>query len=133
MRLNSIALRLLSLCCIAGPFIAKAQAPVLRIDINTPARKYAEVNERDYLPWVIKPGEKDSLMVDGVKFKFTKIGGGDGFLAAYYKTTMQAPYYARLISDGLYVKSGAIELRISGLPAGPHTLLTYHNEIEGTD
>jgi len=113
--------------------IAHAQNPVIRVDLNTPDRKAAEVNEPGYLPWAVKKGKTDSIMIKGIKFTFNESGGENVMHAGYYKAGVQAPYYARLASDGLSVKGGQLELRISGLPAGLHTLLTYHNEIEGRD
>lgn len=133
MKFNRIRLSLLSLSCFVLPATMLAQTPVLRVDLNTAERKPHEVNEPGYLPWGVKPGQSDSKVLKGIRFTFTKVGGDNtGIIAGYYKTGVQAPYYARLVSDGLLVKDGsAIELRISGLSTGPHTLLTYHNEIEG--
>ncbi|HEY4789133.1 MAG TPA: T9SS type A sorting domain-containing protein, partial [Bacteroidales bacterium] len=46
----------------------------------------------------------------------------------WYKAGIQAPNYARLASDGLYAP--VVEMKIHGLPAGTHTLLTYHNTYD---
>jgi hypothetical protein len=113
-----------------------AQTPVLKVDLNTADRQPAEVNELDYTPWGIHTGPSDSMIINGIKIVFTQKGAiGTALTTNYYKTGVQAPYYARLASDGLLVKDGnagaQIEMRISGLPAGPHTLLTYHNNIDG--
>src|SRR5690606_1959765 len=96
------------------------------------SRRAAEVNEIEYTPWPFKSGNSDQLNVNGLKVTFTKKGTvGSGLATDYYKTGVQAPYFARLASDGLMVTDGnggaEIEMRISGLPAGPNTLLTYHN------
>ncbi|WP_316767161.1 Ig-like domain-containing protein [Pedobacter frigiditerrae] len=121
-------------CCI--PAMAIAQKPVLKIDLNTAERRQAEVNELGYNPWAIKSGSSDQNTYKGIKITFSKKGeAGTTLTSNYYKTGIQAPNYARLVSDGLSVKEGStgaqIEMRISGLPAGPQTLLTFHNNIDG--
>lgn len=124
--------------CYAMPYLAIAQAPVIKVDLNTADRKAAEVNELGYIPWAIKSGMEDTFAIGKIKITVKKTGdAGTGLSSDYYKTGVQAPYYARLASDGLSVKDGnagaSIEMRISGLPAGPHTLLTYHNNITGNN
>ncbi len=116
--------------------ICLAQKPVLKVDLNTAERRAAEVNELDYNPWPIKSDMQDQQTFNGIKISFTKKGeAGTTLTANYYKTGIQAPYYARLVGDGLSIKDGntgaQIEMRISGLPTGEHTLLTYHNNIDG--
>ncbi|UPZ14925.1 pectate lyase family protein [Flavobacterium humidisoli] len=51
------------------------------------------------------------------------------FTSKWYKVGMSAPFYNRLGSDGL-VTSENLELKISGLKAGKHTLLTFHNAFD---
>ncbi|WP_246229388.1 T9SS C-terminal target domain-containing protein [Sphingobacterium shayense] len=106
--------------------------PVIKIDLDESSRKIAETNETGYLPWQIKQGISDSYTVNGIKITFTKIGSAAGELVSeWYKAGMGSPSFARLISDGLTLKdsdpAGKIEMRISGLPEGENTLLTYHN------
>lgn len=114
---------------------AVAQLPEVKVDLNHFGRPEAEVNEPGYTPWPVKSAMADSLTVNGIKFKFTKVGpAGTGLTSNWYKAGLQAPYYARMANDGLTVKDGnaggMVELRISGLPAGMHTLLTYHNTVD---
>lgn len=112
--------------------LSLAQSPVIKVDLNTADRKPAEVNELNYTAWPIKTDDAGLLKAQGITFTITK-KGGDKFGSTYYKTAVQAPYYARLTGDGLVVsgQGAAFELRISGLPAGKHTLLTYHNSLRG--
>lgn len=121
----------LALCC-SIVCSAYAQKTIVKVDLNTSARREAEVNELDYLPWAIKEGTNDQKTFNGVKITFS---AHPSLIANYYKTGIQAPNYARLVSDGLSVKGGStgaqIEMRISGLSTGKHTLLTYHNNIDG--
>lgn len=122
--------------CLSIPGMLAAQTPVLKVDLNIASRRAAEVNEFEYLPWPVKTGISDTFSAKGLKITFSKKGSaGSGLTADYYKKGVQAPYYARLASDGLLVSEGnagaEIEMRISGLPAGPNTLLTFHNIIGG--
>ena len=113
------------------PALVFAQAPVLKVDMNTAERRAAEVSEPGYTAWPVKPGIANVLQLKGVTITFIKKSGDGNLAPGYYKTAVQAPYYARLAGDGLALEGGnaaaAIEMRISGLPAGQHTLLTYHN------
>jgi len=105
------------------------------VDMNKVGRQESEVNEPGYTSWYIVDGVSDSATFSGVKIKFTKVGvNGTGLTTQWYKAGLSSPNYARLASDGIMVKDGnagaQIEMRISGLPAGNHTLLTYHNTFD---
>ncbi|GAB3026126.1 hypothetical protein GCM10027051_33610 [Niabella terrae] len=112
--------------------LAGAQHPVLKVDLNETTRKLKEINEPGYTSWQFRPGIADTFRNNGVQVIFRKIHSPTGTLASsWYKLSMQVPYFARLVSDGISVKDGdrqaVIEMRISGLPTGRHSLLTYHN------
>lgn len=113
---------------------AIAQNPVIKVDMNQSGRSLTEVNEPGYTSWQIRSGMADSITIDGVKIKFRLLGNvGTGLQSDWYKAGLSAPYYARLVSDVVTVSNGnagaQIEMQISGLPAGKHTLLTYHNTV----
>lgn len=114
-----------------------AQNPVVKIDFDQSGRQSSEVSEPDYTPWVVASGTTSSLISNGVTYKLTRIGDkGDALGSNWYKTGIQAPSYARLVCDGVTVKGttanegGQIELRISGLTTGTHTLLTFLNVVD---
>jgi hypothetical protein len=102
--------------------LVQAQSPTVYIDLDKGDRSESEVTEPGYIRWPIVTSTLDSLTVDGVKFKFK----GD-FTNDWYKAGLQTPYYARLVSDALV--SPGVDLIISGLATGTHTLLTYHNTV----
>jgi hypothetical protein len=114
-----------------------AQIPVAKVDINMEGRSATEVNEPGYTPWFISRVHSDSITVSGVKFVITATAPGQNatMRCSWSKALVQAPYYARLINDGVQVDNdsilargaGDLELRIKGLPVGKHTLQTYHN------
>ncbi len=111
-------------------------APIL-IDFDMTGRSLAEGNEPGYTQWAV--GETSgsvSMTVSGVKFTLARNGGaGTGIKSAYYKAGVQAPNYARLICDALFVANGdagaSIRVTIEGLSAGTHTMQAYHNGIDG--
>lgn len=113
-----------------------AQNPVVKIDFDQSGRSTTEVGEPGYTPWVIASGTTATKTENGVTFKITKGTNGTQLATNWYKAGLLAPDYARLISDGVTVKDGTanlggeIELRISGLPTGTHTLLAFLNAVD---
>lgn len=131
---KAIVCGLVILC--AG-FSVFAQSPVIRIDFDQTGRPLAEVNEPNYTSWVVSSTPSDTRTINGVTFTLTMRGSnGTNLGTDWYKSGIQAPYYARIVSDGVTIKNGIanlgaqIELRISGLSAGNHTLLTYLNNVQ---
>ncbi|GAB3647124.1 hypothetical protein GCM10028791_08540 [Echinicola sediminis] len=98
-----------------------AQTPQLKVDFDFGGRKLGEVNEPGYTSWVIEEGRSAQATFEGISFKIK----GD-VRTSWYKAGVQAPYYARLSNDGL-VATEEVVLEISGLSAGKHSLMTFHN------
>ena len=99
-----------------------SQIPVLKVDLNISDREEEEVNEPGYIPWPINANTATKT-IQGITFEF-KNGGIDD---DWYKAGIQAPNYARLVNDGL--STTGIELYISGLQKGIHSLVTFHNAV----
>jgi hypothetical protein len=125
------------ICLIAPVNKIFAQNPIVKIDFDQSGRPKAEVNDPDYTAWVIASGNTSSYTENGVTFTISRTGtNGDNLGTNWYKAGIQAPYYARLVCDGLTVKGttanlGAqIELKISGLTTGEHTLLAFFNNVD---
>ncbi len=113
-----------------------AQNPIVKIDFDMAGRSPSEVNDPDYTSWVVSSSPANTT-VNGVTFTVTKVGPyGDILGTNWYKAGVQNPNYAKLVCDGVTVKNGTanqggqIELRISGLPAGDHTLLAFLNAVD---
>lgn len=113
-----------------------AQNPVVKIDFDQSGRQTTEVGEPDYTPWVITTNS-DTKTVNGVTFTLTRVGDkGDVLGTNWYKAGISSPYYARLVCDGVTVKNGTaneggqIEVKISGLETGTHTLLAFLNAVD---
>lgn len=124
-------------CLIAPNIKIFAQNPIVKIDFDQSGRPKTEVNDPDYTAWVIASGNTSTYTENGITFTVTRAGDkGDALGTNWYKAGIQAPYYARLISDGVTVKGttanlGAqIELKISGLSTGEHTLLAFFNNVD---
>jgi hypothetical protein len=108
---------------------AQAIDPV-KVDFNLFDRNERETNEPGYTSWIVPAGKSHTLQVNGLTITLTS--KGDGQLNTFwYKAGIEN---ARLVSDGVFVSGlpaesehAIIEMRIQGLPAGQHTLLTYHN------
>jgi hypothetical protein len=115
-----------------------SQNPVVKIDFDQSGQKTAEVTDPDYIPWVISGVNTSTFTSNGVTFTVTRVGDkGTELGTNWYKAGIYTPYFARLVSDGLTVKGGTtpndggkIELRISGLTTGEHTLLVFLNAVD---
>lgn len=112
-----------------------SKKPILKIDLNERSRRIEEVSAQGYSSWQLQSGESDRFAANGVEVTLAKVGSPEGELtSAWYKSGMGSPNFARLVSDGVKIKDGdansIIEMRISGLPEGENTLLTYHNIID---
>ncbi len=100
-------------------------SPPLLVDLNVSGRTEAEVNEIGYAPWVIEDSASNTL--DGVTFKFSGT-----MESTYHKASVQEPNYIRLAGDG--IRGGTtLTLEVTGLSAGQHSLLTYHNHIDNPE
>ncbi|MCD0468046.1 polysaccharide lyase family 1 protein [Flavobacterium sp. ENC] len=97
---------------------------IVKIDFDFFQRRLEEVHDPNYESWVIKEGKEEEKSFNKVTFKLK-----GNFTSKWYKVGMNAPFYNRLGSDGL-VTSENLELKISGLKQGKHTLLTFHNAFD---
>ncbi|MCI9844984.1 T9SS type A sorting domain-containing protein [Flavobacterium pectinovorum] len=113
-----------------------AQNPVVKIDFDQSGRQPAEVNELGYIPWIIGSGTTASKTENGVTFTITKGANGTQLATNWYKAGLSSPHFAKLVSDGVTVKDGTanqggeLELKISGLATGNHTLLAFLNAVD---
>ncbi|WP_289660653.1 pectate lyase family protein [Flavobacterium panacagri] len=97
---------------------------IVKVDFDFFQRRLEEVHDPSYDSWVINEGKEDQKTFNGVSFKLK-----GNFTSKWYKVGMSAPHYNKLGSDGL-VTAENLELKISGLKAGKHTLLTFHNAFD---
>lgn len=104
--------------------VANTDKQVVKVDFDFFQRRLEEVHDPSYDSWVINEGKEDAKSFNNVSFKLK-----GNFTSKWYKVGMSAPHYNRLGSDGL-VTAENLELKISGLKAGKHTLLTFHNAFD---
>ncbi|MEI8086659.1 MAG: T9SS type A sorting domain-containing protein [Paludibacter sp.] len=112
--------------------ICFAQSPVIKVDLNIGSRQASEVNDPNFMAWPISTVASTTDTIQGVVITFTGLTeslAASTLTSSWYKVGVQAPNYARLSCDGIVAT--VLEMRIHGLPAGTHTLLTYHNTMDG--
>lgn len=112
--------------------LASLQAAELKVDLNRAGRPESEVNELGYLPWAISDAVSVTRNFSGVTVTFTRVGTvGTTLTTNWFSAGVRPPINAKLANDGITVRDGntggQIEMRISGLTPGRHSLLTYHN------
>jgi hypothetical protein len=136
---------IVSVCVLAS---AAMYAGELRVDINRDANNTAAVSELGYTRWSTDNTNGAATGTNAVSRSFTTAAnenvtvtfaqtaasaaaGGTGLLSNWYKAGAEGG--AKLVSDGLTVApanlatGGQLRMTITGLNAGPHTLLSYHN------
>lgn len=114
-----------------------AGSPTVRVDFDMYGRSVDQVNEPGYNSWTVTETASTSNTYSGVTFTFAKYGtNGSGIKTDWYKSGV-VDLAQRLTQDGLIVvdgnSGGAIELTLSGLSTGSHSILAYHNSTNGYD
>lgn len=115
------------------PAVFYGASPTVMVDFDMAGRPASEVNETGYTSWPVESGPSTSRTIRGVTFTLTH-RGGTRITSNWYKAGIQTPYFARLVCDGISVADGTsgaeLQMTISGLTAGNHTLLLYHNNVD---
>lgn len=101
-----------------------AEKQTLKVDFDFSGRRLSEVHDTLYQSWVINEGTHDEKTFNDVTIKLNGT-----FKSNWVKIGMSAPHYAQLVSDGL-ISNEAVEVVISGLKPGKHSLLTFHNTFD---
>ena len=111
-----------------------AALPTVKVDFDQSGRNSSEVSEPNYGPWVVTGAASKDTVLSGVKITVAKGSAGTALKTNWYKTSVQAPSYARLVGDGVTVDGGnaggEISLSFSNLAAGTHSLLLYLNNVD---
>jgi hypothetical protein len=114
----------------------------IKVDINNSGRQWTEGTDPAFTPWSTNyawfgGGSVISNTFEGVTVTFTRMGAnGAALKPSYWKdgvTGSPGTYNCDLAADGIKVDNGdigpaQIEMRLSGLSAGSHTLLAYLND-----
>lgn len=121
-----------------------AQKPTVKVDINMEGRSETEVNQSGYTPWYIARVHAATITVSGITFTLSATAPThlSTMRTSWSKALIQSPYFTRLVNDGIKIdndtmlqnpgKGADMELRITGLAVGKHSLQTYHNIWEDT-
>ena len=105
-----------------------SEKQIVKVDFDFSGRRVEEVSDPNYSSWPITEQTEAEKTFNNVAFKLK-----GNFSSKWFKLGISAPFYSRLTSDGL-VTDKSLELTISGLKTGKHSLLTFHNtfdKIEG--
>ena len=114
---------------------ASISAQQLKVDISITNRQAQEVQEPGYTLWQAAQGKSTSMEIDGITCTLSCPADADYEVrTGWSKTFIQNATYkeqnGRLTFDGISLDPrtyGSFTLRLEGLPAGEHTLQTYHN------
>src|SRR5581483_8032867 len=121
MRTNKVFLFILALFSFAG--IARAE---VRVAI-TPDNGRRDVLTREWDNWRIKDGPSATQRFGGLTVTLRPAGKGGALSAGLWKGALDTA--ATLGASGAFVEGRAMELVISGLPAGRHGIVTFHSSI----
>src|SRR5262245_38257777 len=91
----------------------------LKVDLGPPGRP--DIGAPHFIEWKFDP-TVPSKNFDGVTITLR-----GGLEAGIYKFGID--YGARLACDGVFAKDGQMEMVVSGLTSGPHTIATFHNSL----
>src|SRR5882724_5998147 len=109
-------------------FAAISRAGELKADINPPDRR-GDVLTPHWENWAWHEGASGTATFGGVTVTF-RAATNEILTPVLFKAGMD--YGAHMAVDGFGVKTpagGAVEMVISGLAPGKHTIVTYHNEV----
>ena len=109
--------------------------PSFKVDFSINRNKPAETQEPGFEEWYVAQGAQDQKVIGDVTITLSVPSGASYELRnGWNKTFVQTAEYkeknGRLTFDGLNLDPtgyGAIIMKLEGLPAGEHTLQTYHN------
>jgi hypothetical protein len=104
-------------------WVCSTQA-ALRVDIS-PDNGRKDIQTRGWENWLVKDGAEATQTFGPLRFKLRSTGRP--FKAELWKGALDTG--ATVAADG--VSAQQIEMVISGLAAGKHSLVTYHNSVTG--
>jgi hypothetical protein len=125
-----------TLCiCALLHITSSAFSEPLRVDIS-PDNGRKDVLTPEWQNWLMKDAPSVSAKYGNVTVTFRKSGDvGSELTAAYWKGG--ADYGIHMANDGITVKDGnkggQLEMVISGLAAGKHNIVTYHNAADNVE
>jgi hypothetical protein len=109
----------------------RSQTPSFKVDLNQYGRQNSEVNNPNFTPWTYAIANTASGTIQDVVVTLRGLTMSNADTLTWinwYKGGITTSDEARLTCDGAYSK--VLEMTLHGLPAGTHTLLTYHNTTD---
>lgn len=105
-----------------------------QVDFNIASRKAAEVTAINFTPVGVPQGNSYQFQLGELEITLETLGKNQIFKSNWFKQGIQQG--DRLISDGIVVypvkgDNAQLRLTIRGLKPGHHSLLAYHNIVDG--
>ena len=99
-----------------------------KVDFNLEGRQPKQVTANGYMPWAIRQAQKETKVIDAEKNITLTIEPeqGNRLACVWWKDGVQR--HDKLVGDALGARKG-IKVTVSGLSAGTHSLLAYHNSV----
>ncbi|MBQ4446147.1 MAG: hypothetical protein II910_07840, partial [Prevotella sp.] len=99
-----------------------------KVDFNLEGRQPRQVTANGYMPWAIRQAQKETKVIDAEKNITLTIEPeqGERLACVWWKDGVQR--HDKLVGDALGARKG-IKVTVSGLSAGTHSLLAYHNSV----
>lgn len=119
----------IKILCAVLSLAAIGQAAELKVDLNPPERR-SDILTPHWENWAWHEGNSSAQTFGDVTVTF-RAATNEVLSPILYKGTLD--YGAHMASDGIAVKepvsNGGVDMVISGLAPGRHTVATYHNEV----
>lgn len=120
---------------------AAAQSlPQQKVDISITGRGDEETLEPGYTVWRVAQGKSDSKVIDNITYTLSCPADAEyvlrtGWSKTYIQNADNKAKNGRLTFDGIAIDPtnthyASFTLKIEGLPAGTHSIQTYHNNWE---
>jgi len=119
--------------CALLAFAGAGRAGELKVDLNPPERR-TDILTPHWENWAWPEGHSGSQKFGDVTVTF-RAATNEVLSPVLFKGTLD--YVARMASDGIVVKNssgdGGVDMVVSGLAPGKHTIVTYHNEVRDVE
>lgn len=135
--------QLLATLLVAAGYVLPAAAqslPQHKVDLSISNRSDDETLEPGYTIWRVAQGKSDTMVIDNVTYTLSCPAEAEyelrpGWSKTFIQNADNKSKNGRLTFDGIALDPtnqvyGQFTLKIDGLPAGTHSIQTYHNNWE---
>lgn len=118
--------------CILLALTIGVPAAGLKVDLNPPDRR-GDVLTPHWENWPVREGNSASQKFEEVTITL-RAATNELLSSILFKGTLD--FGAHMASDGVAVKNpaaGGLDMMVTGLPPGKHSIVTYHNEVRDVE